>query len=762
MLSVTFSFTVFQHEYYTQKAAAQQKRVVKNAISRGTIKSSEASLAGVIGVSTNLGTLAIDPTQKWSKDKLLSFLADAVLEEFCTHKSDGECISSISNYTRSKLEDEDWLTKNILKKTIITYLKGRMESPIESVFLKKNVGNEDIEIINSWDNEALFFVVNNLYVNPTKVQNKSDLGYKLTELFWGEQEQWETKFKIRKKQHLEILRKMSIGTRDMVNLALEENDTLVENMIEQKLSKNKGILTKKEVREDIIKNYAFYPFIKIEDNLVRYYPEGNALWQITGFVDNEWLGRYGIEWYFENELQKESPTRTITKDLAGRPLEGYASGWVLSTKNGTNITLTIDRNVQKELTKRLEWYVKRFRANEWSVIVMDPKTGAIIAMANYPDYDPNNFTDVHELEPVIYARYKNPAFDLFGFPLFVIDSKNGTTATNIEGKRVKIREATLEEVENFAIQKYKYKNGYGVGNYKNNIVSSLYEPGSVFKAFTVAIGIDAGEIKADDTYYDKNYVELDYGNGFKQRINNLARSKCGGWHTYQNALSWSCNVGMVNIIEKVWRSLFEDYLRDFWFGVKTNITLDGEVFSQIAPNEKWSRMQFFTMSFWQGISATMVQMAAAYSTLANGGVYMQPYIVESMEYPDGRKIQSIPTPLRRVISEESSKAITAMLVQWVRRWFASAGGVAGYAVAGKTGTSQIPYKWTYENKYFRQDLGHTTTSFGGYAPAYNPKFVMIVRITRPRTEVYAEKTASAMFANMAEYLLKYYKVPQQK
>lgn len=112
-------------------------------------------------------------------------------------------------------------------------------------------------------------------------------------------------------------------------------------------------------------------------------------------------------------------------------------------------------------------------------------------MANYPDFDPNNFTSVYELEPVIYSQYKNPSFDLFGYPLFVIDSQNGTTATNIGGKRVKIREATDDEVANYAIQKYKYKNGYGVGNYKNDTVASLYEPGSVFKAFTVAIGIDA-------------------------------------------------------------------------------------------------------------------------------------------------------------------------------------------------------------------------------------------------------------------------------
>lgn len=120
---------------------------------------------------------------------------------------------------------------------------------------------------------------------------------------------------------------------------------------------------------------------------------------------------------------------------------------------------------------------------------------------------------------------------------------------------------------------------------------------------------------------------------------------------------------MIHIIEKIGRSLFEKYIHDFGLGAKTNLTMDGEVFGQIAPSEKWSRMQFFTMSFGQGINMTMLQMAAAYSVLANGGIYMQPYIIESIEYPDGRKIPTVPTPLRRVIKEETSKTITAMLVE---------------------------------------------------------------------------------------------------
>ena len=143
-----------------------------------------------------------------------------------------------------------------------------------------------------------------------------------------------------------------------------------------------------------------------------------------------------------------------------------------------------------------------------------------------------------------------------------------------------------------------------------------------------------------------------------------------GRHTYMHALDWSCNVGMINIIEKIGPSLFHKYIEDFGFGTKSNITLDGEYFARIDPYEKWSRTQFFTMAFGQGINVTMLQMAAAYSILANGGVYIEPHIVESITTPDGKKIDTIPTPLRRVIQEETSKKVTAMLVNGVRVGFA--------------------------------------------------------------------------------------------
>lgn len=156
----------------------------------------------------------------------------------------------------------------------------------------------------------------------------------------------------------------------------------------------------------------------------------------------------------------------------------------------------------------------------------------------------------------------------------------------------------------------------------------------------------------------------------------------------------------------------------------------------------------------------MIQMAAAYNALANGGIYMQPYIIESIKYPNNKTITTSPIPVRRVIKEETSKAITTMLVDGAKNGYAAAGAVPGYTMAGKTGTSQIPYKGSYENIKFRTAIGHTVTSYGGYAPAYNPKFVMVVALERPRTSSDSEKTSAPLYAEIAEYLLNYYKVPK--
>lgn len=730
----TFKYTVVEHDYYKALADKQQVITVKNPVSRGTIYSNNDP-AWVFATSTDLSDLAIDPKEVGSKEKLETFLTDVVFEEVCSKRSDDRCAENLFNYLKQVQDDNFVATDASVKSKIQDDIHRKISKEfIDSVIIKENLTDKemvDLKDMTDGSGSAFGIINDSLYVDPTKVENKDSITTFLMNTLGLSKEELDFKLSKRTVRYVKILRKMGLSTRDMIDARVKA----------EKINIAQGRMLESE---------SIYHFFILEANPTRFYPEKNMGGQIVGFVDNENEGKYGIEGYFNEELKGKEWASIAKKDISGRTIGSFDLG-ERKMVNGTDIKLTIDRSIQKEVTRLLSDGVKEFRANKGSVVIMDPKTGAIIAMVSYPDFDPNNFWDVYELEKVSYSKYPNPSFDLLGIPLFVEDTETWVPIL-VWKKKIALRTATEAEIGNRAIPKYKYKNNFGPGVYESDPVSSLYEPGSVFKAVTTAIAIDTGDIKPSDTYTDKGYVNID-----QYKISNVSQ-ECIGQHTYSHALDWSCNVGMIDIVQKIGKSLFYKYINDFGFGQKTNITLEGEVYGKIDPYEKWARVKLFTMAFWQGITATVLQMAAAYSALANGGIYMQPYIVDSLTLADGTVVKNAPTPLRRVIKEDTSKKIIAMLTEGAKIGFAKKGWVDGYDVAGKTGTSQIAAKGKYEIG----EAGHTITSYGGFAPASNPKFVMIVKIERPRTAQYSETTSSAVFSKIAKYLFNYYGIPKNE
>ncbi|OIP54113.1 hypothetical protein AUK10_01485 [Candidatus Gracilibacteria bacterium CG2_30_37_12] len=727
----TFKYTVLEYTYYKSLADKQQVVTVKNPVSRGTISSNNEP-AGVFATSTDLSDLAIDPKEIGSKEKLEVFLADLIYEELCSKLPEEHCMDNILDYLKQDEEGDLIMNDIVIKNKIREEIHQKIAKEfIDSVIVKENLSKKEISELEplTTGTDSSFSIINNsLYVDPTKIENKDEMTTKLMGILALSKNELDFKLSNRTTRYIKIIRKMGLSTRDMIDNRIQA----------EKINIAQGRMLDSE---------SIYHFFILEANPTRFYPEKNMGGQIVGFVDNANEGKYGIEGYFNEELKGKEGARIAKKDISGRTIGSFDLG-EKKMVNGTDIKLTIDRNIQKEVTKILADGVKEFRANKGSVVIMDPKTGAIIAMVTYPDFDPNNFGEVYEIEKVSYAKYPIPSFDLLGVPLFIEDSEKGSP-TMVAKKKISLRAATEAEIDNRAIPKYKYKNMFGPGTYEADPVSALYEPGSVFKAVTVAIAIDTGDIKPSDTYTDKGYAEID-----QYKIKNVS-NECIGLHTYAHALDWSCNVGMIDIVQKIGKSLFYKYINDFGFGQKSNITLEGETFRKIDPYEKWSRAKLFTMAFGQGITATVLQMATAYSTLANGGIYMQPYIVDSLTLADGTVVKNTPNPLRRVIKEDTSKKIIAMLTEGAKIGFAKKGGVDGYDVAGKTGTSQIAAKGAYEIG----EAGHTITSYGGFAPASNPKFVMIVKIERPRTAQYSETTSSAVFSKIAKYLFNYYGIP---
>ena len=568
----TFRYSVLEYDYYKGLADKQQTVTVKNPVSRGTIYSNNDPI-GVFATSTDLPDLAIDPKAPGSKERLYPFLTDATYLDLCQHGTDDKCLEAIAAFAKPSLKPDTELTAENAKTAIRTELNRRIEKEfIDFVLVKEALSPDEVKDMELFSGSGFSLLSGNLYLNPLEVPEDRKPAYsaKLVQAFQMSKDQADFLLAKRPVRYVKILRKMNLSTKDFVD----------ERMKEEKDAVKKGLLNE---------NDGITPFLILEPHPTRFYPEKNVGGQVTGFVDNEGVGRYGVEGYFHDELQGQEGQRKTRKDASGKSLGGYDLA-ERKIVNGADIKLTIDRNVQKEVTRLLAQGVKEFRANKGSVVIMDPKTGAIVAMASYPDYDPNDFGSVYEIEKVSYGKYPNPSFDLLGMPIMVEDSQTGIEYA-YDGKRIKLRPCTESELGNPAVPKYKFKNGLGPGTYVNDTIGSLYEPGSVFKAITTAIGIDTGDIKPTDTYLDKGYAEID-----EYKIKNVSK-ECIGRHTYVHALDWSCNVGMIDIVQKIGKSLFAKYVSDFGFGQKTGITLEGEVFGKIEPYEKWSRAKLFTQSF---------------------------------------------------------------------------------------------------------------------------------------------------------------------
>lgn len=533
-----FKYSVVQYDYYRNLADKQQTITVKNPVSRGTIYSNNDPV-GVFATSTDLPDLAIDPKAAGSKERLISFLADTVQLDLCQHVVDEKCLENVRSFTKPSLPEGVAVTPDNAKALIRQELGRRIDKQyVDFVLVKESMSPEQLRETESSFGSGFSILSTNLYVNPLAIPDAQRSFYvaKITQTFQIPQDTAEFLLSKRPVRYVKILRRMNLSTRDFIDSRLKEEKEAIK----------KGL---------IAENESVSPFLILEPHPTRFFPEKHVAGQVTGFVDNEGIGRYGIEGYFQDELQGQEGQRKTRKDASGKSLGGYD----LSERkivNGADIKLTIDRNVQKEVTRMLSEGVKEYRANRGSVVVMDPKTGAVIAMASYPDYDPNDFGNVYEIEKVSYGKYPNPSFDLLGMPVMVEDSVEGTEYS-YDGRRIKLRSATESEIGNPAVPKYKFRNPLGPGAYVNDTIGSLYEPGSVFKAFTVAIGIDTGDIKPMDTYFDKGYAEID-----EFKIKNVSK-ECIGRHTYVHSLNWSCNVGMIDIVQKIGKSLFFKYLGDF-------------------------------------------------------------------------------------------------------------------------------------------------------------------------------------------------------
>jgi cell division protein FtsI/penicillin-binding protein 2 len=416
----------------------------------------------------------------------------------------------------------------------------------------------------------------------------------------------------------------------------------------------------------------------------RYYPEQNAFSHLTGFVGysgDELKGRYGLEGYFEKELAGTAGEYVFEKDAFGN-LIPIADRSKSDVKDGSDIVLTIDRSIQFTACKSLKNWVQKAAGASGSVIIVDPNSGAILAMCNYPDYNPNEYNKVED-----------------------------------------------------------------IGIYVNQAISTPYEPGSVFKAITMAIGLDMGKVEPLTTYNDTGVEKIA---GFE--IKNSDK-KAHGIQTMTQVLEASLNTGVIYVSRLLGIDVFRNYVKNFGFGQSTNIPLAQENPADISSIKRDSEIFMATASFGQGITATPLQMVMAFSAIANGGNLLKPFLVEKIVQADGQTNVFKSEVVRNVIKPQTAAELSAMLASVVKYGHAKKAAVDGYFIAGKTGTAQVA------GKYGGYEPGKTIHTFIGFAPVDKPKFVMLTKVDFPQNAAWAESSAAPMFGEIAQYLLNYLKVP---
>jgi cell division protein FtsI/penicillin-binding protein 2 len=421
-----------------------------------------------------------------------------------------------------------------------------------------------------------------------------------------------------------------------------------------------------------------------EEERRRIYPQDSLGARLVGFVsveEQEEEGRYGLERRYNEDLSGKKGILEGTKDAAGY-LVALGRRIVNPPQNGSNLVLTIDYNIQVKAEEVLKQVARRWSPMSGTLLVLEPKTGRVLAEAAYPSFDLNEFSKVKD-----YSTFLNP------------------------------------------------------------LVESIYELGSVMKPVTMAAALEEKVIDPTSTYVDTGEVKI---GGYTIKNFDL---KAHQTQTMSQVIEKSLNTGMVHVSRLLGQERQLEYFKKFGFGDKVGIDLPGELTGDISNLDERRDIDYATASFGQGIAVTPIQLASAIAAVANDGKLMKPFVVQEIVDDSGNTFKVEPEVRREVISPETAEKLTKMLVSAVKNGFENRAGVKGYFVAGKTGTAQIPKT---DSRGYSDKVIH---SFVGYAPAFDPRFLIYIQLNEPTGNRFAANTLTPAFHDLAEYILNYYEVP---
>lgn len=435
----------------------------------------------------------------------------------------------------------------------------------------------------------------------------------------------------------------------------------------------------------------------LQHSTKRVYPEGELASTVLGFVNAEGKGQYGVEGSLNDQLAGKDGLLKTVKDINNVALSIGDDNVRIPAENGKNVVLTIDKNMQHNVEKILQRKTEEIGFRNMSALVMDPRNGKILAMANIPGYDPANFGEVESAEV-----------------------------------------------------------------YVNHVVEDPYEPASVCKAFTFATGLEHGVMTPEKTFHNENVTYVD-GLPIK---NSTQEASLVGAVDMQTALNWSLNTGSTQVLrwlggseteitDQARERLYDYYYNHFGLGMATGIEIYEATGLVYGPYdvEYGAASTYADMTFGQNMQVTMLQVAAGYASIINGGEYYAPTIVAG-EMQNGKFVEkALAGPVRRSVSEETSATMREMLYNTRKSWRLNGFDAAGYYVGGKTGTAQV----IKNNEYSFDETVATYVGFGG-TEGELPEYLIVVRVWEEGKKAGGESQALPVFNDLKTYVQDYLKV----
>ena len=441
--------------------------------------------------------------------------------------------------------------------------------------------------------------------------------------------------------------------------------------------------------------------VYMEPDSKRYYPNGTLAANVLGFVNNDNVGGVGLEAKYDSVLQGTAGLTITARDNNGNDML-YQYEQYYDAENGNSLVLTLDRGVQAALEKGLSSMTSKFNAAKGGTgIIMDVNSGAILAMASYPTYDPNSYGTLYD------EKLQSQ-----------LDSQLAKLAQN---------RADYETEEDYQAAVSAAKSSVLSSQWRNKCIDSTYEPGSTFKPITLATALEEGVVDMNTTFNCTGSITVQ---GWGRPINCSKRAG-HGLQTLKVATGNSCNPAFVTMGLKIGTETYYKYLTSFGLMEKTGVDMIGEVAGIFADEERFNSnvVSLASYAFGQTFNVTPLELIRAQAATINGGYLYTPYAVEQILDDSGAVVeQHESVPVRQVISEETSAKVRECL-----EWVVSNGGgrngqVAGYRIGGKTGTAD------------KTGTNDVVVSFMCFAPADDPQIIMLLTMDTP-----SRTTGTAVF-----------------